>query len=262
MKKNILNSKFVFEIIIVLAVVACGVGLAFGDPCYPPNCGWNFSIAPYAWMAGTNGNIQIGNFSSDFHIPFSQVLENFNGGAEVHIEAGYGPITLMFDPTFLKLKQDVGDDTNYFQGTMTSKEYLIDGGVFYQIAQNCFANGQYMTFELLGGGRYIGSDNDIDFDRGFSLSSNVEYLAPIVGARIKYQLSTQTHLWLRGDVGGFGVDNVNNTWSSTLGIGYNINPNFEIGAAYRVLKIDVDASHNSEVNAYLYGPEIGFSFNF
>lgn len=260
MKKITFNSPFIIKIILVFVVVCFGVGLAFGDPCC--NDGWTFSIAPYGWMAGTSGTVQIGDFSSNFHIPFSQVLENFDGGAEVHVEAGYGPFTLMFDPTYLKLKQDVGQDTNFFAGTMTTKLYLIDGGVFYQIAQNCFANGQSMSFELLGGGRYFSVNSDVDFDEGFSISSNEEYLAPIIGGRIKYFFTPQAHLWLRADVGGFGVDDVNNTWSSTLGLGYNINPNFEIGAAYRVLKIDVDASHNSNINTYIYGPEVGFAFNF
>lgn len=259
MKKTLHNSKFILKIFLVFIVVVCGVGLAFADPCC--SNGWNFLIAPYGWLASADGTIHVGDFSSDFHVPFSQVLEDFDGGGEVHIEAGYGPITLMLDPTYLRLKQDVGDDT-FFAGTLTSKYTLVDGGVFYQIASNCFPSGQSIALELLGGGRYVSTSSDVDFDRGFSLSTSADYFAPIVGARIKYELSPQTHLWLRGDVGGFGIDDVNNTWSSALGIGYNINPNFEIGAAYRVLKLDLDAARNSSVDTYLYGPMIGVAFTF
>jgi hypothetical protein len=152
--------------------------------------------------------------------------------------------------------------------SITSQTLLIDGGVFYRVNKTQTAPNQSLSLEVLGGGRYLGLKNQIGlgFNRselfpGISVTGTTSVLAPIIGGRIKQDFS-KIHLWLRGDVGGFGVDNVTNTWSATAGLTYNVSPHMDLGIAYRALKINVTKSSELAFNALMYGPELGLVFQF
>jgi hypothetical protein len=174
------------------------------------------------------------------------------------MEAAYGPWSLMLDPTYLKL---TADDVGRFNIDVTSKIWLVDGGVFYRIFM-ANPNNQLFTLELLGGARYAGFNNTIDFQRFGSLSSDVNSVAPIFGGRAKYYFNDYLGLWLRGDGGGFSVDHMKSTWEIAGGIDYNVTPNFDIGIGYRALNLNINSGTNSNVDMTIYGPLIGVSFNF
>jgi hypothetical protein len=230
-----------------------------------PDEGWHFLVAPYGWASSVEGNATIQNRTTSIHIPFSTLLKYVDFAGEIHIEAGYGPLTLMIDPTYLKLSKDVNTqllNTPFFlNGHLISKIVLVDGGVFYRVLSTSPATPEYASLELLGGARYLGVNNTLSFAAiSPTLSTNTQLTAPIVGARLKYDPTPRAHLWLRGDIGGFGVDNVKNTWSTTAGFGYTVYPHIDLGLAYRVLDIRV-TKPNSTINVLLYGPMIGIAFH-
>lgn len=220
--------------------------------------GWHYLIAPYLWASGIDGDVTVRNFSKTTHVSFFDILRHLDFAAQGHVEAGYGPLTFMIDPTYMKLSENKkGDRIN---ARATIQNVLVDGGVFYRIFLRPVTCNRFVSFEVLGGARYLGINNRIDFDELPTLSQTINMTAPIVGGRLKYDVTAQTHLWLRGDVGGFHVDHVTNTWSATAGLSCTVNPHLDLGISYRVLKINY-ARNDTAMNTYMYGPMIGIGFH-
>ncbi len=231
--------------------------------------GWQFLIAPYFWAASLNGDFTIQNFSTHFSLPFSDIWNNLDFAGELHLEANNGPWTIMLDPTYLKLTAN--NNVGNVSAKLTSELWVVDGALFYTFFNNPLPNDQMFTMEGEVGARYFGLENmeSLNYNSPINPALNVgssttvdnNFLTPIVGLRFTYDLNQINHLWLRGDVGGFGIDDVSNTWQAILGYDYSMSDNVDLGLAYRVLKIDFNKNISS-VNSYWYGPEIGVGFHF
>lgn len=248
--------------------------------------GWHVSFAPYGWLSGVDGNITLKGNTTHVHIPFKDIFKNLDFAGEVHLEANKGRWTFMIDPTYLKLSKDIkkslsktinvpanGEAVVTAIGTLTSATTLIDLGAFYRLFSTP-DNKPYVSFELLGGARYLGLNNSLEYNRylnvniddqtfaqlrSFDASTNDQMISPIIGARIKFNPTPNAHLWLRGDGGGFGIDHVTRTLSGIVGFAYTVHRHIDLGIAYRVLEIAFHKT-NSSGDIVMYGPMIGISF--
>jgi hypothetical protein len=223
---------------------------------------WHFYVAPYFWASSINSDTNIDGISNNISVPFGDLIRSLDFGGEVHVEANNGPWTLMLDPTYVKLSDSKNSGTTSLD--TTSQNWLVDGGVFFNMFSNPVSADQMLSLELLAGARYLDLENSLGITTSvshISTESENEFLTPIIGARLTFDASQTSHFWLRGDVGGFDVDNVSNTWQGILGYAYSLNQGTDIGIAYRVLKIDINKT-NANYNTYLYGPEIGIAFKF
>jgi hypothetical protein len=228
---------------------------------------WHLLIAPYFWGSSINGNFDVHGISNNFSVPFNDLVNHLDFGGELHMEANNGPWTLMVDPIYVKLTDT--KSVAYATLNLTTQLVIVDGGVFYNMFSNPISNNQMLSLELLAGGRYFGLENTIGITTSapifgsihYSTQNTNEFLVPIVGARLTFDASQTQHFWLRGDVGGFGIDNVSDTWQGILGYSYSVSNNTDVGIAYRVLKIDY-SKNNSGMNTYFYGPEVGIGFHF
>lgn len=224
----------------------------------PPNS-WHYEIAPYAWASAISGDVTVRNRTENFKVNFGQILKHLEFAAQGHLEAGYGPLTLMLDPTYLKVS-DKGQ-VKHIDLKITSKSLLVDAGVFYRFLSKAVTNDQFITMEVLGGARHFGIRNIMDIGDGLlTLSEKTIMNAPIVGGRFKADITPKTMFWVRGDGGGFNVDHVKSTWSATTGLTYAIKPHIQLGIAYRALKINF-RKNNEAMDVLMYGPAVGISFH-
>ncbi|UVF22311.1 hypothetical protein HPT29_026895 (plasmid) [Microvirga terrae] len=75
-------------------------------------------------------------------------------------------------------------------------------------------------FDMLSGARYSYQEADLSFEiartvdigdlelaggRAFARSGSVDWLDPVLGARVRYAVAPGHELFLRDDIGGFGV---------------------------------------------------------
>lgn len=237
--------------------------------------GWHFLLVPYLWMSDVRGEATVRHATDHVNVSFSEILKRLDFAFQGHAEANYEEWTLMADVTYLKLSNHFrGSDLRFvshikdlrpftFQLDVTSSTTLIDFGVFYQVSQLVDPQNQTSTtFELLGGGRYIRPTVDLKFNHlNPTLSSETNSLSPIVGARIKYHFDAKTVLWLRGDMGGWHVNHMDNTWSAIGGVSYAIRPNIDLGLAYRFLDMELSKNTNVSFNTQLSGPIVGIAFH-
>lgn len=240
---------------------------------------WLFTVAPYGWMSSISADMTVKNTTQHVFVPFSKVLKVLDFVGEVHLEASRGPWAFMLDPTYIKLSPNITAGPIYvgplkqtvigpINVNIVTQTLLTDAGVFYQAYQDNSAPNRSLSIEALGGARYLGLKNQMtlapsrsDFFPGITVSSSTGVIAPIIGGRIKQKFA-KTQMWFKGDVGGFGVDHVTNTWGATAGLAYSVRPNIELAVAYRVLKIKVNKSTELTTNSLMYGPEVGLAFYF
>lgn len=221
-----------------------------------PAHSWHYQIAPYVWASAITGDMVVKNIPANIHVSFLDILKHLNFAAQGHFEGGYGPWTLMVDPTYLKVSDH--HQVRRIGLKITSQTVLVDAGIFYRLFTKTIAAERVMSLELLGGQRYLEIKNTLNFKQRLSVSDKTDMSAPIIGARIKMDLSTRTQFWLRGDYGGFHSDNVHQTWSTTAGFSYAAKPNLDLGIAYRALNIDYD-KRSSGMNIIMHGPALGLS---
>lgn len=257
MMKLIKNSYIL--LLTSLLTTLCWSNNAAAEVANPVDPGWHFLIAPYLWATSIQGDVTVKGYSSDFTVAFQDIMKHLDFAAEGHVEAGYGPWTLMLDPTYLRVSE--ARDKGPIRPRVTTQTTLVDTGLFYSFYSTQLACDQYETMELFVGTRHFSVDNTLDFSVAPSISSSEGFTVPIVGARLKFDITPQTHFWLRGDDSFSHSDEVEKTWSATTGLSYSFTRNFEVGIAYRVLKIDFE-KHTNDTDVILYGPMLGVGFTF
>ena len=221
---------------------------------------WHFLVAPYLWGSSINGHVTIDNHTVDTNIPFSQIFDDLKFGGQIHLEAGYGPWTAMVDPTYLNLEQNIA--VGPYTADFRSQLALVDMGMYYQLwsLPATQASSQSVSLEAFGGARYFFLDNTISLPPYGSFDNNTNTISPIVGGRVKYDCTSKLHFWVRGDIGGFHIDGMNSTWSTTAGVSYTVIRFMDLGLAYKVLQLDY-ARPSFAMNTLLYGPMIGIGFH-
>ena len=140
-----------------------------------------------------------------------------------------------------------------------------------------------VAFDILGGARYWHQDVDLSFDlaagvdigdltvggaRAFARSGSVDWLDPLIGARIRYAVAPGHELFLRGDIGGFGVGS-EFSWQVIGAYGFEFGSyqgiTFSGIVGYRALSVDYvqgEGRQRYEFDMVEHGPIIGISARF
>jgi hypothetical protein len=233
---------------------------------------WHLLVAPYAWASSIHSKVTIGNFDATSTVTFSDLLRNLQGAGQIHLEAQKNQFGFFLDPTYMKIR---GDAT--FNGlhngaappvvrdlTLTMEMWLVEFGGFYQVGKWPINgnSGQKVTVDILGGGRLWYLHSDLDTTSPINPTKTVNFVDPIIGARVTADLTKKVVVNLRGDVGGFGVGS-DISWNGVLTFGYRFTPSITAMLGYRVLYVDYKAdSKRVRYEETLYGPMAGVAFTF
>lgn len=248
-----------------------------------PSDKWHFSIIPYLWMMGINGEVGVGQRTADMNVSFSDIFKNLDFALQVHVEAWRERFGFFADGTFAKIsltKHIQLRSDNSIRIKNVTKFFLGEIGGFYRVGTwplgGAAAGGQgktntSLTLDILGGGRYWWLDNQIDIrgPRGLlnpSFSMSEDWFDFIVGGRANLAIN-KFFVQVRSDVGGFGLGFSSDiSWNITGYIGYEL-PWYKITPVigYRALydKYEKGSGRNRFLwDSWIYGPEIGVAFQF
>lgn len=189
--------------------------------------GWEFRITPYGWLPSMKGTQTVRGRTSSVDASFIDVLEKSDTlvGLMADFEARYGRWSLLADVVWSKVGLD-GDTSRSrspmpgISGTVGAslgisyQMAIIELGATYEVARH-----GGLALDVLAGGRYWRQKADLSLDiagtldlgglditgtRAVSRSGNVDWLDPMIGARLRYAIAPGHSLSLRGDLGGFG----------------------------------------------------------
>jgi hypothetical protein len=221
---------------------------------------WRLSVTPYFWASGVTGDVTVRGNRVDVDVGFNEILDAFDFGGLVHIEAQKGRWGLFVDTIYLALSTD--KDLNVVNAKLELDQWIVEFAGFYRLLDQPGYQGWPMSVDVLLGGRYWNIDADLDIG---PLGSNVsnDWVDPFVGLRWTGQFNKWLLAYVRGDVGGFGIydDASKFTWNVEGGPIVKLSETFSIILAYKALNIDRD-QNELETNLTFAGPALGLYIQF
>jgi len=235
---------------------------------------WEFTIIPYFWMAGIEGDVGVKGITTHVSVPFSDILKNLDYGGEVHVEAWKDRWGIFLDATYLKLSVD-DDGVSRLLGPVSVDvdmgEWLVEFGGLYRLGKWSLGKDERrsLSLEALGGGRYWDLNVKVDavaplLGLGTDVDKSKNWIDPFIGARLRADLTEKLSLAVRGDIGGFGVGS-QFTWNASAIFGYHFSPTISAWLGYRALGVDYETGsyhRKFTFDVIMYGPIVGLGIQF
>lgn len=256
--------------------------------------GWRFNATAYGWLTSASGNVTARGQTFDINAGFFDVINNsssvaaFNG----YLEAGKGPVSVYGDLVWSSLgfsksaaryrnplPQLTVSGVANAQASYTMT--IVEVGGLYELKRWAPSEGSFTALDALLGFRYwnnsvtanlgaaiTGDLYNMGFERSFGLatarSGTLDWIDPIVGLRLRHQFAPGQNVFVRGDVGGFGLGSVF-AWQAVAAYTYSWQrQGYALGATvgYRALSTSYSTDSGLDtggVDLILHGPLIGFS---
>lgn len=151
---------------------------------------------------------------------------------------------------------------------------LVEAGPSYRFFECPLgeAGVRQFSMEAYGGCRYtyMKVEQDIHIDRGsfkmlpsrVSIEESTDWLEPLIGARLKYDITERLNFSVRGDAGGFGIGSASElTWQLVAGLQYRMTELLSLYAGYKHYELDYEKG-NLDMDLQLSGPIFGLAFHF
>ena len=285
-------------------LAASGAALA-ADLTEPPAPAskWDFSFTPYGWMINIDGDVTARGHTADVNQNFFQIVDKSDSllAWMSYFEARRGRLALFTDVVWMDLGfpgkfQAQRSPLARFPDVVVNirgnaqldyQQTIIQSGISYEVARWERAPGSYTAVDVLGSARYWNQDADVSlrltgtitaelerlglkFKRSGSAvvadSGDLQWVDPVVGARVRHQIAPGKNLRLEGDIGGFGagsefswqVVGVYSFHTAAFGVPFNA----DLG--YRALSVDYSETGRfgkNGLDAVQHGPVMGVTFN-
>lgn len=244
-----------------LSLFLCGNAIAAdlsqpeAELAFPPDERWEFSVAPYFWMAGLDGTIaQFGLDPVDVDLSFGDILENLDFAAMVVGEARRGRFGIFTDILYVDVSASGSGplgvltaslDNQIFAGTAMAEYRVFDQGM--------------TSVDVMAGARIWAVNTDVAITggpgAGLFLSDDASWVDPMIGVKARMQGSSPWFLTTWAMIGGFGVSS-DIDWDVLAGVGYEVNDRFSAVAGYRAAGVDYQDGPFI-FDAVLHGPILG-----
>jgi hypothetical protein len=195
-------------------------------------------VAPYGWIFGMKGTVGAGRRTAQVDLTVGDAvkqLDNLKGAAQLHVESGYGPAGVIADLTYMNIQPADG------LVTVDSRATLFELLGMYRLVDTGGRQAGAVTFDVLAGARYYRFRNSISGNVFGLLSAERtnDWVDLVVGARAGVQVTDALGLFVRGDVGGFGIGSSSDRACNVLaGFEYRCCECASLVGGYRWLRID------------------------
>ncbi len=260
----------------------------------PPQSKWRISAEPYGWLIGIDGNVSVRRHRIDIDESFIDLVEDNNivGAFMGFFEVRKGPFAVFADVVWADL--DFSGNIQRSANPIANLDILVaasadlnyeltvvQSGAAIEVAR--WTNGASTTaLDLMGSARYWNNSVDVSArvsatidlprigfrasgSRALGRSGTLEWVDPVVGARLKHRTASGSELTFIGDVGGFGVGS-DFSWQAFGTFGRDttvLGIPLQAVVGYRALSVDyreLGPFGRSGVDAVLHGPVVGAKF--
>ncbi|UCH84300.1 MAG: hypothetical protein JSW50_01025 [Candidatus Latescibacterota bacterium] len=203
----------------------------------------------YIWPAARSGDVTLQGQTESVDNSIGDMLKFETWAMVFHVEAKKDYWSLILD---LNYRQGEEDD---LEGNRTeTRTWLVEVGGAYWVAYQ---------FEVLGGARFVNLKADITEESATLFSGSESWIDPFVGGRYNLPFARDWKLFVRGDIGGFGIGS-KFTWNLVSGVDWRpVNLGFFFG--YRVWSVDYESGSGESLFRYKavrHGPALGLTFFF
>ena len=249
---------------LIVSLVMLGVflsGIAVAEERTSHVEGWEFVVAPYLWLIGTDGDIALRNTKASADADFGDVWDDLEAGFTGYLEARKDKWGVYGDFSYLRLQN--GAKVGPVKVDIETSSTLVEVGVLHRVYEG-FAGDHPVGTDVFAGARYNGIDGEIDFAAVPDVTKDKSWIDPIIGAAFSRDMSEKFVVTVSGDIGGFGIGS-DFTWSFRILGGYRLSKAINLWFGYRYLDTDYDdgsGANKFEYDVAVHGPIIGASFHF
>jgi hypothetical protein len=223
---------------------------------------WQFAIAPYVWLAGMDGSLDIGGHEAgEGSVDFDNIVDSLDFAFMGHFDMRNEHWVISSDLVFI----DLGGSRDYTEGddTLGTVSTGFDATLFELV-------GGYRVspaVTLLAGARLVDLGVSVGWDGTLEdrrIDANESFVDPLVGVHVLAPLSEKWWFGLRGDVGGFGVGS-QLTWQAYADIGFRVSRLVSFIAGYHALDMDYESGTDAvavDLDVLVSGPQIAVAFTF
>ena len=260
------------------AALAWALGLAAAQAAEPAAAAadspWGFNLSTYLWLTGLKGDFSTQSKYQSYDLNFIDIVDKSSRvplGFMGRLEAHYQRFGLYVDGIYFNLKLKPALDR--LGNGLDTQLGLMDYGLSYRIFGPSAAEMSLWRdkkapnrLDVYAGARTLWLDNQVSASGPFGAfqpgaSSSKSFTSPVLGGRLIVDFSPSWFVFLDGNFGGFGAQNVDFTGSLMGVVGYKTSVfglPASLEAGYKALKYKVD-SGSLAVNATLNGPFVGFT---
>ena len=209
---------------------------------------WHYEFTPYLWATGQSGTVRLANGPGDgqsFNQSFSDIVDRMDIGGMAAFDMRNGRWGLLLDGIYLRVSD---------RGSISGPNGLVSLSANGSITQQQYAAAAYYrvlegqtTLDALAGVRY----NSVGWDVNATLASpllpgtvlsrnfaqRMDWVDPIVGARVRHNFDERWSVVGYADIGGSGSGS-DLTWQVLAGVNYAFSPGVIGKLGYRYSSIN------------------------
>lgn len=263
----------VFISLALLSSLARGQGNQVGSE------NWEVQLTPYIWAAELDGDATLMGRTGPVEASFRDLLDNLDFAFMGRVEAWQGKWGFFLDGLYMDLGAEFSTPQGLVSTDIDVKMTVLEFGLGHRLLEIPAGqdDNQKLTFDLLGGGRYMNVEGEVDvitngplsglgLTVGSTFERREEWIDPFIGGRLRWDIDDKLAAVVSFDLGGFDIGEGSNlTWNLLTGIDYQLSKNMSLKAGYRILDIDHDSGSGSSatgLDAQFRGPILGLTYSF
>ncbi len=245
--------------LLLLAILCCTAPFFGQDVRDPQYNDWEFTLAPYLFMASINGDAAVAvEGRSEVDLNFGDILTKLQVAFMMRGEVYKSNGGVMADYVYMKL----GDDLDAPEDVVADIE--LTQGIFELFASRRIRH-DWGWIDVYGGIRHwdIRTALNLQGLQVTRVSFKENWVDPVVGGRAILQFSDRFSSIFRGDIGGFGVGS-DFSFTAQVGVGYHFADWFAMMLQYKYLYVDYN-NDKAAPDLFIYdtgtnGPLLGLVF--
>jgi hypothetical protein len=250
---------------------------------------WHVLFYLPGWLAGMKGDAVARGIKADLDTSIWQSIKNLQYLESIalgHLEVKKGRWGLLLEGIYMKEGEVVNAAAKLklpilvpvpipVSGRIDSFMQMSfdEGAVLYDLyrSSSSIGNRAVLTIEALGGVRYVYLRTKVQVAtvdpagiRIRTLQGTQDWVDPILGGRLSWNLSDDWMVGFRADVGGFGLSS-EITWNLDAAVRYRITKWLNADLGFRALYEDHESGSGSnkfKYAAWAYGPWLGLGVEF
>jgi len=243
----------------------------------PPAPDWELEIAPYGWLALTQGQVETPLGKQDFTIDAHEVIKSIDLGAMGFVSVRWKRWVALFDVAWANLSAkndiqprntqvsfDLREKRGWFEALGGYRVYEKPGGLF---GTSAAVDRRIFAFDAMVGLTYTWSGSRLKVSRdpgaiipaqSRTFKSDESWVAPYLGFRFRNDFTEDFRFETLLGIGGFGIgDAPRVSWQVSPLLSYAVSEHVALTAGYRALGF-----RNPDVRATFHGPIVGVAFRF
>lgn len=254
----------------LLAPAAAGAADLSSPSSEPPPAAspWQFQMTFYGWATSVNGDMGIRRLPTfPVDVPFRDVVSHLDGALMGTFLAKNGDWTLFTDVVWSRLSADSTLNRPALpQVSVTEKLLIINAEAGYRLP----VGGPGFDLSATAGLRYQRLTLDAELSSPLSPFSYGEsdvkqWVDPVFGLLLQYQINEKWFLNAQADVGGFGVGS-KLTAQGFIAVGYNWTKAWSTAIGYRALYTDYEdvsgPTSDFRYTTTMHGPMLSLAYHF